>query len=108
MLVRASWLSTRLTPGTALRALMQIWEASNRGQVLQVEPFKPWEEQAAQALQLTGAPTTQVCLRVWRPAEPLSTLARRSLSSLLQRLPVCLSLLLPLFDCGCHPPPCSP
>ncbi|KAI3429630.1 hypothetical protein D9Q98_005716 [Chlorella vulgaris] len=38
---------------------VEIWEASNRGQVLQVEPFKPWEEQAAQALQLTGAPTTQ-------------------------------------------------
>jgi hypothetical protein len=27
--------------------------------VLQVEPFRPWEEAAAQELGLSGAPTTQ-------------------------------------------------
>jgi hypothetical protein len=40
--------------------LPQIWEECHRGQVLKVEPFKPWEEQAAQDVELAGAPTPQV------------------------------------------------
>lgn len=41
----------------------QVWDDSSRGQVLQVEPFKPWEEQAAQDCGLSGTPTMQV--REW-------------------------------------------
>lgn len=40
-------------------APLQIWDPSNQGQVLQVEPFRPWEEQAALECGLTDTPTTQ-------------------------------------------------
>ena len=39
--------------------LPQVWDDSSRSQVLQVEPFRPWEEQAAQDCGLSGTPTMQ-------------------------------------------------
>lgn len=39
---------------------LQVWDENSRGQVLQVEPFRPWEEQAAQDCGLSGTPTMQV------------------------------------------------
>lgn len=39
----------------------QVWDEASRGQVLQVEPFRPWEEQAAQDCGLSDTPTMQVC-----------------------------------------------
>ena len=39
----------------------QVWEANAATQVLRVEPFRPWEEQAAQEVGLTGqGPTLEV------------------------------------------------
>ena len=54
-----------ILPASAISLLcpcpcLQIWEACNQGQVLQVEPFRPWEELAAQGMQLPGTPTVQV------------------------------------------------
>ena len=47
---------------TPLWICLQVWDDSSRGQVLQVEPFRPWEEQAAQDCGLSGTPTMQVGL----------------------------------------------
>lgn len=38
-----------------------MWDEASRGQVLQVEPFRPWEEQAAQDCGLSNTPTMQAC-----------------------------------------------
>ena len=37
----------------------QVWEESCRGQVLQVDPFQPWQEMAAQLVGLPKQPTLQ-------------------------------------------------
>ena len=47
-------------PAAPLWLNPQVWDDSSRGQVLQVEPFRPWEEQAAQDCGLSGTPTMQV------------------------------------------------